>query len=185
MMLVFWRTQNYKVSLIKRVLSILLMLDMAFKKDFLHHMYVRYYLCQQACAYLRSQIKEELFNLRHAQLKNVIERIFGVIRGHFHIPNTAPEYSLKVQAKLVLVICALHNFIRHRANGEDDEFYKESGQIQINGKRDRGSDMTDSTEQVNGYVHISNISEIVAERDRLATKMWVDYVNYQNGSSSS
>ena len=146
---------------------------------------VRYHLREQACAHLRPQTKEELFNIRHAQLRNVIERILGVIRRRFHILNTAPEYSLKVQAQLVLVICALHNFIRHRANSEDDEFYKQSRQMQNESEGGRGSDMTDSTEQVNGYVHTSDMSEMVAERDRLATEMWVDYVNYQNRSSSS
>ena len=29
--------------------------------------------------------KEELFNLRHAQTRNVIECIFGVLKQHFRI----------------------------------------------------------------------------------------------------
>lgn len=41
---------------------------------------VRYHLREQAQARLRPKTKEELFNLRHAQLRNVIEPIFSVLK---------------------------------------------------------------------------------------------------------
>jgi len=55
---------------------------------------------------------KELFNLRHAQARNVIERIFGVLRKRFPIIVQAPEFSLAMQSKLVVACCVLHNFIR-------------------------------------------------------------------------
>ncbi|KAF9487157.1 hypothetical protein BDN71DRAFT_1351245, partial [Pleurotus eryngii] len=36
---------------------------------------------------------------------------FGVVKWQFRLINTAPEYLLKKQAKMVLALCVLHNFI--------------------------------------------------------------------------
>ena len=55
---------------------------------------------------------KELFNLRHASLRNAIERIFGIIKRRFRILLLAPEYSLDVQVRIPTALCAVHNFIR-------------------------------------------------------------------------
>lgn len=60
----------------------------------------------------RPQNREELFNLRHAALRNVIERIFGVLKRQFRILQIPPEYDMHVQARLPVALCAIHNFIR-------------------------------------------------------------------------
>ena len=44
-------------------------------------------------------------------MRNAIERIFGILKRRFPIFKTAPEYSIITQAKLVLAVTALHNFI--------------------------------------------------------------------------
>ena len=54
----------------------------------------------------------ELYNLRHATLRNVIERIFGVIKRKFKLFVRADQYSVPVQARIVLALCVLHNCIR-------------------------------------------------------------------------
>ena len=54
----------------------------------------------------------ELFNLRHASLMNVIERIFGVFKSRFTIFKTTPPFSFQIQAELVLACADLHNFLR-------------------------------------------------------------------------
>ena len=41
--------------------------------------------------------KEELFNLRHAKLRNAIERIFGVLKKRFVILQKAVEYPFETQ----------------------------------------------------------------------------------------
>lgn len=53
----------------------------------------------------------ELFNLRHARLRNAIERIFGVLKRRFRVLVSAQEYSLAVQVQLVPATAVLHNFI--------------------------------------------------------------------------
>ncbi|THU80096.1 hypothetical protein K435DRAFT_561841, partial [Dendrothele bispora CBS 962.96] len=59
----------------------------------------------------RPQSKEELYNLRHAQLRNVIERIFGVVKRQWKIVRENCEYPFRVQSVMPLAIAALHNFI--------------------------------------------------------------------------
>lgn len=44
---------------------------------------VRYHLAEWEKANLRPKNKEELFNLRHSQLRNVIERVYGVWKMRF------------------------------------------------------------------------------------------------------
>ncbi len=60
----------------------------------------------------RPQTKEELLNLRHASLRNVIERTFGVVKKRFPILNYMREYNFDTQIDIVYACMALHNFIR-------------------------------------------------------------------------
>ncbi|KAL6527312.1 hypothetical protein OROGR_016402 [Orobanche gracilis] len=70
----------------------------------------------------------ELFNLRHASLRNVIERIFGIYKSRFTIFKTAPPFSFQTQAELVLACAGLHNFLRKECRS--DEFPIEPQQDQ-------------------------------------------------------
>jgi hypothetical protein len=45
-------------------------------------------------------------------LRNVIERIFGVVKRKFKILAQVAEYSIDTQVDLVLALCGLYNFIR-------------------------------------------------------------------------
>ena len=55
--------------------------------------------------------KEELFNLHHASVWNVIEHIFGVLKYCFQILLLPTKYHMNIQAHIPAVLCALHNFI--------------------------------------------------------------------------
>ena len=58
--------------------------------------------------------------MRHASARNCVERIFGVVKKKFRLLSAGASYSIENQAKMVLAICALHNFIRvHDADDED------------------------------------------------------------------
>ena len=48
----------------------------------------------------RPQNAEELFNLRHASARNVIERIFGVLKWRFRILVYPPQFDMEIQARL-------------------------------------------------------------------------------------
>lgn len=59
------------------------------------------------------QNKEELFNLRHCKLRNVIERVFGVLKRRFKILTTKNPRPLcmKAQVRVVSVLTLLHNIL--------------------------------------------------------------------------
>lgn len=46
------------------------------------------------------------------QLRNIIERMFGVAKRCFKVLVVAQEYSIQTQAQLVGALAVLHNFIR-------------------------------------------------------------------------
>ncbi|XP_039134372.1 putative nuclease HARBI1 [Dioscorea cayenensis subsp. rotundata] len=55
----------------------------------------------------------ELFNLRHASLRNSIERAFGVVKKRFSIigSSTEPHYGLETQKEIIFACCILHNYL--------------------------------------------------------------------------
>jgi hypothetical protein len=113
----------------------------------------------------RPKNKEELFNLRHSSARNVIERIFGVLKRRFRVLLLAPEYSLEIQARIPAALCAIHNFICIH-DPIDEVMY------------------TDDDDSNNGVVSNDDTIEAVAaeadqplvRRDRIAQQMWDDYL---------
>ena len=56
---------------------------------------------------------KELFNLRHASLRNAIDRAFGVLKKRFPIiaNTTEPTYCVDTQNEIILLCCILHNYL--------------------------------------------------------------------------
>jgi hypothetical protein len=81
----------------------------------------RYHLQEWGRAKLKPVDREELFNLRHAQARNCIERIFGVVKKRFRILLIAPEYKKDkgLQNRIPTALIAIHNFIRHHDHDEE------------------------------------------------------------------
>ena len=139
---------------------------------------VRYHLREQALARLRPKTKEELFNLRHVQLRNVVQKIFGVLNQRFHILHTAPRFDFRVQAQLVPALCALHNFVRSRVNGEEDLFYQEADSIlEESFQLGKASPYGDERDQLQG-TNFSDGKQQANLRDWMAERMWTDYMVY-------
>ena len=61
---------------------------------------------------LHPQNKEELFNLRHSSLRNVIERVFGVLKMQFPLLTAIPKFPFEFQVDLVMCVLLVHNFIK-------------------------------------------------------------------------
>jgi hypothetical protein len=141
---------------------------------------VRYHLREQVLAGMEPRTKEELFNLRHAMLRNVIERVFGVLKQRFRILNTPLEYDIDTQSKLVMVLCALHNFIRHRANGAEDSFYHDADVERDQRFRSGSEQAFQEAESVE-----EDRSDGAALRDSMAEEMWVHYVQHREQRAQS
>lgn len=112
---------------------------------------------------------EELFNLRHASLRNVIERAFGVLKKRFTIisSGTEPQYPIKTLTEIVLACFILHNYLM--GVDPDDELIRQV---------DR--ELMDREPEVEEFNNISNDGEDARKgavlRDNIAQVMWHDYL---------
>ncbi|XP_011101998.1 uncharacterized protein LOC105180029 [Sesamum indicum] len=73
---------------------------------------VRYHLRDWDTGVVGPQNHREFFNLKHASARNIIERTFGLLKMHWGILRSHSFYSIKVQTRIILVCCLLHNFLR-------------------------------------------------------------------------
>ena len=69
--------------------------------------------------------KKELYNYRHSSLRVVIKRSFGVLKTRFPILNLMPNFKPIRQRYVIVVCCALPNFIG--MNNQSDELFKTIG----------------------------------------------------------
>jgi len=113
--------------------------------------------------------KEEIFNLRHAQARNIIERIFGVLKNRFRILLIGPGYSVEVQAKIPAALCAIHNFIRLH-DFQEGELPEEVEQFA------RGADAGDAFVHQLDFIAADD-NRVAERRDFIAQAMWNDYQN--------
>lgn len=73
---------------------------------------VRYHLQDWGEASERPSNSMELYNLRHAQLRSVIEHVFRRYKRKFKIiRHSAPEYAYTDQIKIIYAVTGLFNFI--------------------------------------------------------------------------
>ena len=129
---------------------------------------VRYHLKEVRQARLKPENAKELFNLRHSSLRNVIERIFGVVKRQWQILGSKGcEYSIETQIDLLCALIGLYNF--RKQCREDSEFI------------DEAFDITDSLEgyvkQTEALVTIGS-RQMDKKRDDIADKMQKDYQLY-------
>jgi hypothetical protein len=108
---------------------------------------------------------DELFNLRHASARNVIERIFGVLKRRFRILVYPAEISMDFQARIPAALAAIHNFIRiHDPN--DLEGFLEADDAE------RGFFAGELAE---GQTRTAEKRRANTRRDRIAAEMWEQY----------
>jgi hypothetical protein len=121
---------------------------------------------------------KELYNLRHASARNVVERIFGVVKHRWSILTRAPHYDMKVQAKIPSALVALHNFIlEHDETDLDRWIIDEQAQDDNHGvRRDQEIDFG----RLASTARVSPAEKRRAEgiRDEMAHAMWDSYVQY-------
>jgi hypothetical protein len=76
---------------------------------------------------------KELFNLRHAQLRNVVERIFGAVKKTCSVLVNMPVgYSIKEQIAIVECCFLVYNFRRIYKEFEDPDSYLEFNCCEFN-----------------------------------------------------
>lgn len=133
----------------------------------------RYHLREFKASKQRPRTKQELFNLRHAQFRNAVERLFGIMKLRWLILREGPNrgYDFRMQCRFVYALAALHNFINMNGQPLDEEPY----------------DWQPADEDV-GFIDHEGVDEAVDEgvgvgqvrfRASIAQAMWDDYVALQ------
>jgi DDE superfamily endonuclease len=130
---------------------------------------VRYHLKEQRLAEKKPENARELFNLRHASLRNVIERIFGVVKRKFRILAQAAEYPIETQADLILAVCGLYNFILEHEGASQEV---EDTEIEEDIEEGIEEAIVESRSKSDKYMD--------QKREAIAQQMWIDYQVYIN-----
>lgn len=133
---------------------------------------VRYHLKEQARGSCRPRDYKELFNLRHARLRNIIERIIGILKMRFPILKVATHYPMDTQVKIPLVAMVLHNIIRSQRG---DEEWLKTQKMHIDPSKHVDVSSGDMTPRDDSTPSESRRKLGNALRDEIAKKMWADY----------
>ncbi|KAI7945481.1 hypothetical protein MJO29_011869 [Puccinia striiformis f. sp. tritici] len=120
------------------------------------------------------ETKEELFNLRHSMMQNVVERTFGTWKKRFPILVHPLEYSLKTQRDLVLALAVLHNMIIEHTC-EPTEFVIDPDE---DGAPTGEDDLPPEEEEEPTHSQRRERARNNAWRDQMAQDMWTQYQEY-------
>jgi hypothetical protein len=134
---------------------------------------VRYHLKEVRQADQRPATPKELFNLRHSSLRNVVERIFGVLKRQWQIlGGKGSEYSIETQVDLFQALIGLFNF--GRKHGEKSTFPND-GSVE---DKDVGNEVEGGIITGSGSLKMDQL------RDQMAAQMWADYQAYNQEQSA-
>lgn len=90
----------------------------------------------------RPNTPEEFFNMKHSSARNVIERLFGSIKNRWAILRSPSYYPIKIQNRIIMACCLLHNFIKQEMGDHEIEANDDSDD------QDGGFDVDDQEELV-------------------------------------
>ncbi|KAI0501437.1 hypothetical protein KFK09_016382 [Dendrobium nobile] len=124
--------------------------------------------------------QQELFNHRHAQLRNVVERTFGIWKEHFQVLSHMKKFPVTVQADLVIACAVLHNFIG-RYHGHDMYFNMSQTEMTHDGEHGNVEMLDDDP---NLHTTIGERIQGEAIRHVIANDMWNARISSQRNRSS-
>jgi len=140
---------------------------------------VRYHFRESHRAQERPATPKELFNLRHSQLRIVIEKVFGILKWKNKIHFTAPNFrNLYKQAEIILATTVVHNFRLHHGADLDDEHNDIEALLPDSSTLDRPMAVYNNSQSVSGATESRRRMERF--RDNIAQAMWDDYLDYLN-----
>ena len=143
---------------------------------------IRYHVKEQGLANERPRNYKELFNLRHAKLRNHIERIIGILKMRFPILKVATYHTIDTQSNFVHATCILHNFIVNHSG--DTNWTRNATYNAVN--LDEIVDVPDGDDEYGEDVEALNNQRRAGHetREEIAINMWNDYVRYRSRDSN-
>jgi hypothetical protein len=131
---------------------------------------VRYHLKEFGHGRRRPQNHKELFNHRHAVMRNHVERCWGILKKRFPILHVGTFHPIRNQIKIPAAAAIFHNVIKMHGGDEawlDDQPHNIDPADYVNLPND-DDNQEDNNEQEN-YIQGNNL------RDQIAWQMWNDY----------
>lgn len=122
--------------------------------------------------FCRPTNREELYNLRHAQARNVIECIFGIVKERWVILIHLSQFDMDVQARIPPALAAIHNFIREHDPDEIREF------ADVTFDPNPGFVNHDHGTLANGRMTRADKERADVKRDEIAQGMWEQYQEF-------
>ncbi|PKA66911.1 hypothetical protein AXF42_Ash003568 [Apostasia shenzhenica] len=119
----------------------------------------------------RYEKPQELYNYRHAQLRNVIERTFDILKERFKVLTDMKPFPFSVQADIVLACCILHNYIG-RYYKQDTFFNLSESDMQHLQNHD---EMTE-VDALSGQVSIGEQRRGETVRTNIIEQLWISNV---------
>jgi hypothetical protein len=127
---------------------------------------VRYHLKEWGHGHHRPQNPQELFNHRHALMRNSVERNIGILKKRFPILHVATFHQLNNQVKIPAATAILHNIIRRQHGDEEWLDHEDEDLIPVA----THVDMPNGDDNHQGHNHAGNTL-----RDQIAMQMWNDF----------
>ena len=132
---------------------------------------VRYHLKEWGHGRRRPQNYKELFNLRHAVMRNHVERLLGILKKRFTILNVGTFHQIENQVKIAAAAAIFHNIIKMH-DGDEEWLDNQEDLIDpatfVNLPNDDGDNLQENNLLENN-IHGNNL------RDQIAWAMWNDY----------
>lgn len=135
----------------------------------------KHFLNKRSIIYGLSPVnKEELYNLRHASARNVVERVFGVMKKRWGILTRPPQFSMSIQAQIPPGLAALHNFIMDTDPYDIDHYL--SGNLEDDIDPNPGMVVENEFGRLaDSAVSRAERERATANRDQIAEAMWDNY----------
>ncbi|XP_019263405.1 PREDICTED: uncharacterized protein LOC109241137 [Nicotiana attenuata] len=130
---------------------------------------IRCHLHEYRGANLLPRSAKELFNHRHASLRNAIQKSIEVLKTRFPILKLAPQYAFNTQRDIVIAACVIHNHIRREERS--DWLFKDIEGTSV----EESSDLDDQPDpQLAFQIQEQSASAL---RDSITAAMWNDFIN--------
>ncbi|KAL0300742.1 UNVERIFIED_CONTAM: hypothetical protein Sradi_6351000 [Sesamum radiatum] len=96
---------------------------------------------------------EEFFNIRHASARNIIERLLGLLKSRWGILRSPSYYPIKIQNRIIMACCLLHNFIRQEMGGyqSDEEILEDESEREHPNSVDEDEEIVTTIEPSNEW----------------------------------
>ena len=130
---------------------------------------VRYHLKEKG--HHAATNEDELYNFRHSSLRNVVERVIGVLKMRFAYLRKASYHDVHTHTKIILTCCGLHNFLKDI--DPDDVWHPD----EVNLVDEEELVVPEEIANVGNEIVVGASPEWTEWRDNLKHEMWHNFSN--------